>query len=92
MFLHPPLLIADQQLTFLSAPSRIHTLSPRFHWSHVNILDYLFGESRATIEWNIAPDVPAGSYRVCHFGHYKSIVGGEVKPYSGTSSAFKVTA
>ena len=59
----------------------------RFHWSRI---DGILGESLATAEWNITPGTLAGSYRIQHFGHFKSLGSGEIKPYSGMSSVFMV--
>ena len=43
--------------------------------------------SFATVVWQIPEAAPQGVYRLRHFGAYKHILG-EVKYYTGTSSAF----
>jgi len=51
----------------------------------------LSGESLAVISWNITTNTSLGEYRIRHFGSYKKL-GGELVPFSGTSSTFKVVA
>ncbi|XP_049614616.1 neutral ceramidase [Syngnathus scovelli] len=48
--------------------------------------------SNATVEWRIPADAPAASYRIKHFGHYKSMKGLRplITPYQGTSRVFRV--
>lgn len=60
----------------------------KFHWTRTNPVT---GESRATITWDIAPNTPAGSYRVVHFGDAKKGLTGAIKPFTGTSRTFTVT-
>ncbi|XP_048843439.1 neutral ceramidase isoform X2 [Brienomyrus brachyistius] len=60
----------------------------RFHWAKgKNQL------SNATVEWHIPPAALPGSYRIRHFGHFKTSVGLKpvVKPYEGTSDLFEVS-
>ena len=49
-------------------------------------------QSLVTIEWTIGPDTQPGTYQITHQGYYKDLLTGRVKPYSGTSSSFTVTA
>lgn len=46
--------------------------------------------SKITIAWDIAEDIPAGTYRIYHSGFYKDGLTGEIKPYSGYSREFSV--
>ena len=59
----------------------------RFYWNKSFILN---PTSTARITWTIAPDTPVGTYRIEHFGHSKGILG-DIQPFHGTSSSFKVT-
>ncbi len=45
--------------------------------------------SKITITWNIPADIKAGEYRICHFGDSRDI-SGNIKPYTGISSTFKI--
>ena len=65
----------------------------KFHW--VNVIDDplafgVSGISSATIEWNIPSDAEAGNYRICHYGDEMNFYSGEIKPFEGCSSIFKV--
>ncbi|WP_025647035.1 MULTISPECIES: neutral/alkaline non-lysosomal ceramidase C-terminal domain-containing protein [unclassified Psychrobacter] len=42
--------------------------------------------SKAIIDWRIADDTPAGTYRLTHYGDWKSGWTHKIKPYSGTSN------
>ncbi|XP_077359030.1 neutral ceramidase [Festucalex cinctus] len=59
----------------------------RFHW-----LKGSAQQSNATVEWHIPPNAAAASYRIKHFGHYKSMKGLRpvITPYHGTSDVFRV--
>lgn len=74
----------------------------KFHWFNVyddkidaNALPYSF----ATITWDIAKEkesytystniISAGTYRICHFGDSKNILG-DIKAFSGCTSDFAV--
>ncbi|XP_077595165.1 neutral ceramidase [Stigmatopora nigra] len=50
--------------------------------------------SNATVEWHIPGDAVPGTYRIRHFGHYKSIKGLRpvITAYQGTSDVFRVTS
>lgn len=52
--------------------------------------DPLFGTSEVTIEWETGEDgaVEKGEYRFRYYGDSKSIVGGKIKAFSGTSDSF----
>ena len=58
----------------------------RFAWERHRI-----AESLITIEWDIDEKIPAGTYRLCHFGSHKNLLG-KITDYSGCSSEFKVEA
>jgi neutral ceramidase len=45
--------------------------------------------SKITITWNIPADTKPGEYRICHYGDSRDI-SGNVKPYIGISSTFKI--
>ncbi|XP_051927648.1 neutral ceramidase isoform X2 [Hippocampus zosterae] len=49
-------------------------------------------QSNATVEWHIPTNAAAASYRIKHFGHYKSMKGLRpvITPYQGTSDVFRV--
>ena len=49
------------------------------------------GRSEVTVEWFIPNNQATGTYRIQHYGHYKTILGGKIKPYSGTSNTFEVS-
>ncbi|OUR75743.1 alkaline ceramidase [Marinomonas sp. 42_23_T18] len=46
--------------------------------------------SYAKLEWTIADDMPTGTYRIRHEGHWKSGWNGSIYSYSGKSSSFEV--
>jgi neutral ceramidase len=46
--------------------------------------------SLITVEWHIPADIPPGTYRIRHFGDWKSGWDGVIRPYSGASRAFSV--
>ena len=52
------------------------------HWS-------VSSESYATIEWDVPPTTPAGTYRLRHLNTHKSITG-TLTDYQGVSDAFTV--
>lgn len=45
--------------------------------------------SKIIISWNIPADTKPGEYRICHFGDSRD-VSGNIKPYTGISSTFKI--
>lgn len=47
-------------------------------------------ESLVTIEWQIGQNVPAGTYRIVHYGDWKSGWTGQIRPFSGVSRSFSV--
>lgn len=59
----------------------------KFFWHRTNTL---FGESQATILWDIPNSTKPGVYRIRHFGAAKSLLQ-QIKPYIGTSNEFQVT-
>jgi neutral ceramidase len=61
----------------------------KFRWERY--FAFFTGESLAIIEWTVGETVPVetGVYRIQHFGVAKHIDG--LKPYSGSSSTFKVS-
>ncbi|KAK4881470.1 hypothetical protein RN001_004789 [Aquatica leii] len=58
----------------------------KFIWKNVF---FISAYSQATIEWYIDKNIPIGIYRICHFGHYKSL-NGEIIPYIGATRKFNV--
>lgn len=58
----------------------------KFFWHRTNTL---FGESQATILWDIPNGTQPGIYRIRHFGAAKSLLQ-QIKPYVGTSNEFQV--
>ncbi|KAI1292183.1 Neutral ceramidase [Halotydeus destructor] len=58
----------------------------RFYWHRTNSL---FGESIATIIWDVPLDVKRGIYRIRHFGSSKSLLQ-QIKSYTAVSSEFQV--
>lgn len=46
--------------------------------------------SKAIIDWRIAKDTPAGTYRLTHQGDWKNGWTHKIKPYSGVSNSFSV--
>jgi len=59
-----------------------------FHWQRNGV-----SESLITITWNISQGVPAGKYRVRHFGYAKeNPISSRLTPYVGSSSVFSVEA
>lgn len=60
----------------------------KFIWERTNTF---FGESKATIVWDIPHDCRAGVYRVRHVGAHKNLMQ-VISPYSGKSTPFKVAA
>lgn len=83
--------------SFQPFSSLTHSLTPspalppsliRFYWHRTNSL---FGESQATIIWDMPKNVKPGIYRIRHFGAHKSLLQ-SVKSYVGVSNEFKVSA
>ncbi|KAL9654253.1 hypothetical protein ABK040_010285 [Willaertia magna] len=60
----------------------------KFRWRR-----HWLSESIVTITWSIGETFPAspGTYRIKHFGYYKSL-DQDIYPYEGTSSEFRVVA
>jgi len=58
----------------------------KFIWKRTNAL---FGWSKVIIEWSIPRTERGGSYRICHFGHKKSLLG-RLEAYSGCTKSFVV--
>jgi len=58
----------------------------KFTWKRTNAL---FGWSKAIIEWDIPKEETPGNYRICHFGHKKSILG-RLEAFSGCTKSFMV--
>jgi len=46
--------------------------------------------SRVTCSWTIPQNTPAGTYRIKHYGHWKSGWTGKISSYTGTSRSFTV--
>ena len=69
-----------------------------FTWVAGKADKYAFGfsaESVATVDWTIPSSADgaakAGTYRICHKGDYKELLG-KIVPFSGCSQVFEVTA
>ena len=60
----------------------------KFNWTRTNVLT---GESTATVSWDIAPDTPAGTYRIVHYGDAKNGLTGVISPFTGVSGTFAVS-
>lgn len=58
----------------------------KFYWKRTNTL---FGWSKVIIEWDIPKEERPGTYRICHFGHKKSVLG-RLETFSGCTKSFKV--
>jgi neutral ceramidase len=58
----------------------------KFYWHRTNSI---FGESKATITWDIPANTTKGIYRIRHFGASKSLLQ-TIKSYIGVSSEFEV--
>lgn len=58
----------------------------KFYWHRTNSI---FGESQATITWDIPSTTSPGIYRIRHFGASKSLLQ-VIKPYVGISNEFEV--
>ncbi|MCB1319214.1 MAG: neutral/alkaline non-lysosomal ceramidase C-terminal domain-containing protein, partial [Leptospiraceae bacterium] len=56
-----------------------------YHWKRDGIAN-----SKVTIRWNIPSDAQSGTYRIRHYGHWKSGWTGNISAYSGTSRSFSV--
>lgn len=64
----------------------------KFHWMNKVDDPLAFGVSGvsiATIEWAI-PTGAYGTYRICHYGDSKQLLGGSLTPFEGCSSSFQV--
>lgn len=46
--------------------------------------------SRTAVDWRIAADTPAGTYRLVQTGDWKNGWNGKISPYTGTSTPFTV--
>ncbi len=64
-------------------------ISTEFHWIRDTDADCL-ACSFARLEWTISDDIPTGTYRLKHQGHWKSGWGGSISSYSGTSREFNI--
>ena len=60
----------------------------RFAWKR-NLCFPTFGCSYVTITWQIPADATPGTYRIHHYGDWKS-VDGDTHPYEGVSREFAV--
>jgi len=85
--------------TFLTVEQMIHpskdewkviatdsSLETKFLWRRTNSI---FGESTATVIWDIPANTTQGIYRIRHFGAAKSILQ-SIRPYVGVSVQFEV--
>ncbi|EJD08259.1 Neutral/alkaline nonlysosomal ceramidase [Fomitiporia mediterranea MF3/22] len=53
--------------------------------------DTIIGTSTVTISWTIESGTPSGTYRLRYFGDAKSLFGGGITSFVGTSSSFTVS-
>ena len=58
-----------------------------FEWIRTSLL---LGTSEAEIRWYVPKDQESGTYRISHFGAYKSGWTGSIISYSGVTSEFNV--
>ncbi|MCU0664147.1 MAG: neutral/alkaline ceramidase [Myxococcota bacterium] len=61
----------------------------KYMWERFNCVPTL-ACSHVTVEWQIPSDTPAGTYRIRHYGDWKSGWDGKIRPYTGTSREFTV--
>lgn len=59
----------------------------KFIWERVNTL---YGESKATIIWEIPNQCTPGTYLIRHYGSHKSLLYSKPTPFAGESSKFEV--
>ena len=64
-------------------------IDTQFHWIRDTDADCL-ACSNARLEWVVGDNLPSGTYRLKHEGHWKSGWGGGISSYSGTSRDFYV--
>ena len=50
----------------------------------------IVSESEVEVRWFVPEDQEPGTYRITHFGHYKTFLLGNITPYEGTTNEFKV--
>lgn len=60
----------------------------RFRWERVSSL---LGTSDVDTYWNIPEDTEIGTFRICHFGHNRQLLG-SIFPYEGCTRTFTVVA
>ncbi|WP_444907707.1 neutral/alkaline non-lysosomal ceramidase N-terminal domain-containing protein [Microbulbifer sp. SSSA008] len=65
-------------------------LDTRFIWTRDTAIDCM-ACSFAEGQWIIGEDTPSGTYRIKHFGNWKSGWTGKISSYSGKSSSFTVS-
>ena len=61
----------------------------KYHWQRHDCFP-TYGCSHVTVEWKIPADTTPGTYRIRHFGDWKSGWDGLIRPYSGMSREFTV--
>ncbi|MCP4746954.1 MAG: neutral/alkaline ceramidase [Desulfobacteraceae bacterium] len=57
-----------------------------YYWQRANSIS---GTSKAVITWHIPLTAKPGTYRICHYGDRKNLLG-KITPFSGISDTFKV--
>lgn len=60
----------------------------RFIWTRTS---FIKAGSEVEVQWQVRNGAESGTYRIKHYGHYKSLLGG-IYPYQGTSHNFTVTS
>lgn len=61
----------------------------KYRWQR-NLCAPTFACSHVTVEWKIPSDATPGTYRIVHYGDWKSGWDGQISSYSGTSREFTV--
>ncbi|CAO3643586.1 unnamed protein product [Cunninghamella echinulata] len=62
-----------------------HDYDTRFRWRSIS---KLFGQSEATIEWEINNETEVGTFRIGYFGHHKDSFSSSIKAHYGYSKEF----
>ena len=76
----------DYETTSWSTILRDNDWETEFEW----FPRWLAGTSEVEIRWYVPKDQESGTYRISHFGAYKSGWTGSIISYSGVTSEFNV--
>ncbi|VDP71703.1 unnamed protein product [Echinostoma caproni] len=66
----------------------------KFHWTRVGALQFILGQSKAMISWQVRRldgTCEPGHYRIRHFGAAKPLFRSTLEPFEGLSREFLVT-